>query len=317
MQTPKSKAGSSDSTQKPSPRTARQLKVQPSPDSSDSKTQRSPKLQPGRRSPRSPASDQKTRANKLSTMESHLSQLQDELKSTKEQLNSSDSDKKQVQKELAVMTANFEESQTHLKEKQFEIESIQNQHSSVHSETLALVEKLKTQLIEAMETIDKTGMQLEIAKTTEQILKSELLKATEGNELLEVELEKLKAEKNKLDSTEVVIKSMKDEIEVMKMEMKKNEIEKKRMIDSNEEIEGEITRLRVQTDQWRKAAETAAAMVSGCGKFVERTGSLDINYNTIGGRLGSPFSDDLEDESPKKKNGGMFKKIGFLLKKRA
>ncbi|GJZ25952.1 interactor of constitutive active ROPs 2, chloroplastic-like protein, partial [Tanacetum coccineum] len=46
---------------------------------------------------------------------------------------------------------------------------------------------------------------------------------------------------------------------------------------ANAEMEAELRRLKVQSDQWRKAAEAAAAMLSGGanGKFVERTGSLD------------------------------------------
>lgn len=84
---------------------------------------------------------------------------------------------------------------------------------------------------------------------------------------------------------------------------------------ANSEMEAELRRLKVQADQWRKAAEAAAAMLStgNNGKYVERTGSLD--YNTIGGKLGSPYSEDLDDDSPKKKNSNMLKKIGVLLKK--
>ncbi|CAN4117015.1 unnamed protein product [Withania somnifera] len=84
---------------------------------------------------------------------------------------------------------------------------------------------------------------------------------------------------------------------------------------ANSEIETELRRLKVQCDQWRKAAEAAASMLStgNNGKYVERTGSLD--YHTIGGKLGSPLLDDLDDDSPKKKNNNMLKKIGFLLKK--
>ncbi|XP_060201618.1 interactor of constitutive active ROPs 2, chloroplastic-like isoform X2 [Lycium barbarum] len=85
---------------------------------------------------------------------------------------------------------------------------------------------------------------------------------------------------------------------------------------ANSEMETELRRLKVQCDQWRKAAEAAASMLStghNNGKYVERTGSLD--YHTIGGKLGSPLLvDDLDDDSPKKKNN-MLKKIGFLLRK--
>ncbi|KAL3839626.1 hypothetical protein ACJIZ3_024217 [Penstemon smallii] len=84
---------------------------------------------------------------------------------------------------------------------------------------------------------------------------------------------------------------------------------------NNSEMEAELRRLKVQSDQWRKAAETAAAMLSAAtnGKHVDRTGSL--NYHTIGGKMDIPFSEDMDEDSPKKKNGSMLRKISVLLKK--
>lgn len=86
----------------------------------------------------------------------------------------------------------------------------------------------------------------------------------------------------------------------------------------NSEMESELRRLRVQSDQWRKAAEAAAAALSGNnnGRLVERSGSLDPDYNSIGGKMmNSPFSDDLEFESPKKKNSGVLRRMSGLWKK--
>ena len=74
----------------------------------------------------------------------------------------------------------------------------------------------------------------------------------------------------------------------------------------------------MQSDQWRKAAEAAAAMISSGnnGKFVERTGSLDSSYNSVTAKMSSPYSEDTDDDdSPKKKNTNMLKKIGVLWKK--
>ncbi|KAF8101830.1 hypothetical protein N665_0201s0143 [Sinapis alba] len=92
---------------------------------------------------------------------------------------------------------------------------------------------------------------------------------------------------------------------------------------TNTELEAELRRLKVQCDQWRKAAEAAASMLSGGnnngnsnGKYVERTGSLESplrrNVNMM-----SPYRDETDDDlsSPKKKNGSMLKKFGVLLKK--
>ena len=57
----------------------------------------------------------------------------------------------------------------------------------------------------------------------------------------------------------------------------------------------------------------AAAMVLGDGgaKFVEQSESFDIH----GEKSNSPNSEDTEEESSNKKNNGMLKKIGGLLKK--
>uniref|UniRef100_A0ACD5W6P7 Uncharacterized protein n=1 Tax=Avena sativa TaxID=4498 RepID=A0ACD5W6P7_AVESA len=89
------------------------------------------------------------------------------------------------------------------------------------------------------------------------------------------------------------------------------------------EVDAELRRLRVQSDQWRKAAEAAAAALSGGGnggnnngggRMVERTGSLDPEYNgSIGGKLmGSPFSDE---GSPKRRNSGVLRRMSGLWKK--
>ncbi|KAJ8768754.1 hypothetical protein K2173_023658 [Erythroxylum novogranatense] len=84
---------------------------------------------------------------------------------------------------------------------------------------------------------------------------------------------------------------------------------------ANSEMEGELRRLKVQSDQWRKAAEAAAAMLSSGnnGKSMERTGSMDSNYSPR--NIISPYSEDTDDDLLKKKNGNMLKKIGVLWKK--
>ncbi|XP_062081991.1 interactor of constitutive active ROPs 3 [Humulus lupulus] len=86
---------------------------------------------------------------------------------------------------------------------------------------------------------------------------------------------------------------------------------------ANAEMEAELRRLKVQSDQWRKAAEAAASMLSAGnnGKFMERTGSLDSNYSPVGGKINSLYSEDMDDDLLKKKNGNMLKKIGVLWKK--
>ncbi|RXH83742.1 interactor of constitutive active ROPs 3-like isoform X1 [Malus sylvestris] len=86
---------------------------------------------------------------------------------------------------------------------------------------------------------------------------------------------------------------------------------------ANAEMEAELRRLKVQSDQWRKAAEAAATMLSpgNNGKLMERTGSLDSSYNHVTGKFGSPDSEDMDDDLLKKKNGNVLKKIGVFWKK--
>ncbi|KAM7256963.1 hypothetical protein ACFE04_012704 [Oxalis oulophora] len=78
----------------------------------------------------------------------------------------------------------------------------------------------------------------------------------------------------------------------------------------NAELEAELRKIKVQSDQWRKAAEVAATILSAGnnGKCMERTGSMD-------NKVILPYSDDMDDDLGKKKNGNVLKKIGVLWKK--
>lgn len=161
---------------------------------------------------------------------------------------------------------------------------------------------------------------------------NELQSITEENELLKLEIKKREMESNKVNEEAIASAEAARTAEreaLMKLGYLTEEADKSgrkaarvtEQLDAaqaaNSEMESELRRLKVQSDQWRKAAEAAAAMLStgNDGKFMERVGSLDNNYHTIGGKLSSPLSEDMDGESPKKKNGSMLKKIGFLLKK--
>lgn len=86
---------------------------------------------------------------------------------------------------------------------------------------------------------------------------------------------------------------------------------------ANSELEAELRRLKVQSDQWRKAAEAAASMLSSGnnGKFADRNVSRESSFNSVTGKMNSPYLEDTDDESPKKKNTNMLKKIGVLWRK--
>ncbi|CAN4119036.1 unnamed protein product [Withania somnifera] len=84
---------------------------------------------------------------------------------------------------------------------------------------------------------------------------------------------------------------------------------------SNAEMESELRKLKIQSDQWRKAAEVATAMLSNGnnGKFMERTGSMDSPYSPC--KISSPYFEDMDDDLIKRKNPNMLKRIGELWKK--
>lgn len=86
---------------------------------------------------------------------------------------------------------------------------------------------------------------------------------------------------------------------------------------ANAEMEAELRRLKVQSDQWRKAAEAAASMIStgNNGQIMERTGSMDSHYSPRTGKIGSPYADDLDDDLMKKKNANKLRRFGGLWKK--
>ncbi|KAL9685195.1 hypothetical protein QQ045_022642 [Rhodiola kirilowii] len=191
------------------------------------------------------------------------------------------------------------------------------------------------ELMSDAEIEQRRQLEFQFTALQETLLKKEnLLQAIEKeNEILKREVRKWQMEKIKAtdgsDADTVAEARAAEQKAVSKFEYLTEESDKNskrtaRVIEqldaaqaANAELESELRKLKVQSDQWRKAAEAAAAMLTSGnnGKYIDRTGSLDSSYHTLGGRIGSPFSDDLNDESAKKKNGNMLKKIGVLWKK--
>ncbi|KAL6577760.1 hypothetical protein OROMI_010088 [Orobanche minor] len=203
------------------------------------------------------------------------------------------------------------------------------------------IEELRTKLIEPENASrfnpkpeenppDEKEIQLEIElrmleltlndlKTNLMENESRIQSIMEENEMLKHEIKKKDTERSKAND-EVIIKlsSLTDEA----LRSSKNAERVAEQLGatqaSNSEMEAELRRLKVQSDQWRKAAEAAAAMLSSVdnGKYVERTRLME--YHASGRRLGSDNCDDTtddEDEWPKKRNGNVLRKIGVLLKK--
>ncbi|GFQ03890.1 interactor of constitutive active rops 2 chloroplastic, partial [Phtheirospermum japonicum] len=176
-------------------------------------------------------------------------------------------------------------------------------------------EELKTKLIENENELKKSEIVFEElkAKLLEKEMRAQSIE--EENETLKSEITKKEIEKSE-EKREALMK-----LGYLTEEADKSSRKAERLAEqldaaqaAGSEMEAELRRLKVQSDQWRKAAEAAAGMLSTGKneKYVEKMGNLD--YGAIGGKIGSPFS---EDESVVKKNGNMLKKMGFgvLLKK--
>ncbi|XP_050228247.1 interactor of constitutive active ROPs 2, chloroplastic [Mercurialis annua] len=232
--------------------------------------------------------------------------------------------------ELKKAKSSIEELRANLMDKETELQSLseENKGLTVKVEKNQLSER-ESELAKELKKLEHDFTEL---KTRLLDKESELQNMTEQNETLKMEINAVEMERNKVNDeavSEVETAKAAEREALMKLGHLSEEVDKSsrratrvtEQLDAvqaaNTEMEAELRRLKVQSDQWRKAAEAAAAMLStgNNGKIVERTGSLDNNYNTIGGAMGSPYSEDMDDDSPKKKNGNMLKKFGVLWKK--
>ncbi|KAI3474017.1 hypothetical protein Pfo_028805 [Paulownia fortunei] len=233
----------------------------------------------------------------------------------------------ELEAKLKESSAEVEELRTALIEKENALQSISCENRGLN---LKLEENQPAERETELEVeLKKSESVLDDLKASLLDKEAQLQSITEENEMLKSEIMKKEIERSKANDEALALAEAARTAEreaLMKLGSLTEEADKSsrkaarvtEQLDatqaSNSEMEAELRRLKVQSDQWRKAAEAAAAMLStgNSGKYVERTGSLE--YHTIGGKLSSPHS-DTDDDSPKKKNGNMLKKIGVLLKK--
>ncbi|XP_038701429.1 interactor of constitutive active ROPs 2, chloroplastic-like [Tripterygium wilfordii] len=232
--------------------------------------------------------------------------------------------------ELKKAKAHIEELRENLMGKETELQSISEENEGLKLK----IGKHQSSQRESELPRELKRLEADIAELRANLSDKEtqLQTVNEHNEMLKIEIKKRDTDQNKVNEETVAMAEMARAVErdaLIKLghlteEADKSSRRAERVTEqldaaqaANTELEAEMRRLKVQSDQWRKAAEAAAAMIStgNNGKLVERTGSLDNNYNTIGASLGSPYSEDMDDDSPKKKNGNMLKKIGVLWKK--
>ncbi|PKA62655.1 Interactor of constitutive active ROPs 2, chloroplastic [Apostasia shenzhenica] len=233
-----------------------------------------------------------------------------QLDSELEQLRSENADVRECELEstLQRLSAELSDSKVLLIDKDTELQSFSEMNKQLKEE----IEKCKANEFDLGMKLMKVNTFVTELKSNLMDKETELQNLLEENEQLTLKLSMKESEHQK-KYAEVVSEADKNGKKVT------NFIEQLEAAKSmNSEMEAELRRLRVQSDQWRKAAEAAAAVLTPGSNLRagERTGSLDSDFNLISGKLmSSPFSDDLDDESPKKKNSNVLKKIGGLWKK--
>lgn len=285
-------------------------------------TDRSPKLGLDRKSPRSggpPHTDpltQKKIGGRISGLELQLGQAQEELRLLKERLAKAEAAKKRAQEELHRKKSK--------KPKQPPSASVESERDDVpgdrHQETdvfeVVRVEKTKNDELASKED------QINVLKARLYDMEKERLSLGKENESLKNQLKKTDLEMSSAKAKEDEIVSKVNQIGEELEESNENTAKLKKkleyMEEAKESLEAEMKKLKVQTEQWRKAADAAAAVLSGGvemnGLFSERCGSMEKHF--AGRFVGSPgMADDSDDGSGKRKGSGM-KMFGDLWRKK-
>ncbi|KAL6503125.1 hypothetical protein OROHE_023754 [Orobanche hederae] len=175
-------------------------------------------------------------------------------------------------------------------------------------ESRAEFEKVKTESIEKetklRNELKKSESVMEDLKMSLQSITDEIKKRRVNDEIL------ASAEAARAAEREALIASMAEEADRRSRKAERLAEQLDAAQAAGSEMEADLRRLKVQSDQFRKAAEAAAAMLlagNDNGKYVEKTRNFDY-----GKMMGSPFSDD---EFAVKKNGNVLKKLAVLLRK--
>ncbi|OVA18156.1 hypothetical protein BVC80_1835g573 [Macleaya cordata] len=236
----------------------------------------------------------------------------------------------------AELVAELEKSRAHIDELKATLMDKETELQSISEEN----EGLSMKIVKNQSSEIQSELEMEFKKSKEDFTdlkaclmdkETELQSILEENEVLKSEVKKKEMEKGKVNDEAIAdaeVARAAEQEALKKLGYAKQEADESsrraarvaEQLDaaqaSNSELEAELRRLKVQSDQWRKAAEAAAAVISTAnnGRFMERSGSMDSNYHPVTGKLSSPYS-DMDDDSPKKKNSNMLKKIGVLWKK--
>lgn len=312
------------------------------------RTEKSPKI-PESRSPcgvQSDPANKKKLGTRIADLESQLGQAQDELKNLKDQLASAESGK------------NVAQDQPEMKSKKQQkvpepVEILEKPFSDMETQMLkdsisAAIEKpedvrKETDVFEVpMETKTKPENpsfdELTSKNDEVNLLKNKLADKSQELDILHQENESLRNELNEKSLKLSSSQSERDEL-ILRLNKADQELENTKASafqmnekleateKAREELENEMKMIRVQTEQWRKAADAAASVLAGGTKITgrripERCGSMDKHYGSTFQPVGYADSpgqneDDSDDVfgSGKRKGSGI-KIFGEMWKKK-
>ncbi|KAK4398232.1 Interactor of constitutive active ROPs 4 [Sesamum angolense] len=310
------------------------------------RTERSPKLAEGRsaRGSQSDPSNQKKLGTRIADLESQLTLAQEELKSLKGQLVPTEAAKraaqdqhekksKKQQKETDVFEVPIEKVTLEPKSEQ----ELPADEDELNPKSVSL----STESPAMSEPVNPLSHELSLKNDEINMLKTNLDEKDQELEAFRQENEGLK---NQLDEKSVKISSAESEVDDLKLRLDKagHELEESRIsfVQINEkleaaekakaELENEMKLLRIQTEQWRKAADAAASVLAGGvemngRRISQRCGSMDKHYvnsfeplGGYGSYVGSPgLNDDPDDVfGGEKRKGSGIRMLGDLWKKK-
>ncbi|XP_022152869.1 interactor of constitutive active ROPs 3-like [Momordica charantia] len=234
-----------------------------------------------------------------------------------------------LEQELKKCKADIEELKADLMDKETELQGISEENEQLHTKIQKnLSSQREYELEKEIKELKEHLAELKLNLTDKE---RELHNVSDENETLKLDMNKrimLRAKANdgttEVDDATAAEREALTRLGIVMEEADKSNKRAARVCEqlevaqaANAEIETELRRLRVQSDQWRKAAEAAAAMLSAGsnGKFMDRLGSLDSSYDSGAGKLNMSYCEEIDDDLLKKKNENVLKKIGVLWKK--
>ncbi|XP_012468332.1 interactor of constitutive active ROPs 2, chloroplastic isoform X1 [Gossypium raimondii] len=189
------------------------------------------------------------------------------------------------------------------------VEELRSQNEGLReSELAAELKKLEFDLKELKDNLTVKETELNTITEQNKMLKREIESKTKSDEPVVVLLEASKAAER---AALMKVGYLTEETDKSNRRAARLTEELESAQAANTEMEAELKRLKVQANQWRKAAEAATAMLSNNGKYSDKTIPFDI-------AIGSPKwenIDDDDDDDPLKKKNNMLRKIGVLWKK--